>query len=276
MIPSRQAPDLLAGHWLLLPRLGRVPQALVWDNESAVGSWRGGKPKLTEAMKAFRGTLGIRVIQCRPADPEAKGMVERANGYLETSFLPGRGFTAPADFNAQLAGWLERANQRQHRRLGCRPPTGWAPTGRRCGAAAGRAGDWLATDRCGCPGTTTCGWTRNDYSVHPGVGRPARRGHRRPGRVVVTCAGVEVAAHARCWAGTRASPTRLTRAAAAELRQARRLAPPAGRRRGRAPGPGRLRPAVRPGRRRSRDRLMATTNTTARPAAATSPANSPT
>jgi hypothetical protein len=30
------------------------------------------------------------VVVCKPADPESKGLVERANGYLETSFLPGR------------------------------------------------------------------------------------------------------------------------------------------------------------------------------------------
>ena len=125
MIPSRQSPDLLAGHWALISGLGAVPRALVWDNESAVGQWRAGKPELTEAMNAFRGMLGIRVIQCRPRDPEAKGLVERANGYLETSFLPGRGFTGPADFNAQLADWLARANARQHRTLGCRPADRW-------------------------------------------------------------------------------------------------------------------------------------------------------
>lgn len=77
-------------------------------------------------MNAFRGTLGIRVIQCRPGDPEAKGLVERVNAYLETSFLPGRSFTSPGDFNAQLTGWLERANQRRHRRLGRRPVDRWA------------------------------------------------------------------------------------------------------------------------------------------------------
>lgn len=97
MIPSRQAADLIAGHWALLTGLGAAPKALVWDNESAVGSWRAGRPKLTDAFEAFRGMLGIRVIQCRPADPEAKGLVERANGYLETSFLPVRSFTSPHD-----------------------------------------------------------------------------------------------------------------------------------------------------------------------------------
>jgi hypothetical protein len=57
-------------------------------------------------MNAFRGSLGIRIIQRQPADPEAKGLVERANGYLETSFLPGRSFVSPQDFNAQLEQWL--------------------------------------------------------------------------------------------------------------------------------------------------------------------------
>jgi hypothetical protein len=60
-------------------------------------------------------------VQLRPYDPESKGIVERADGYLETSFLPGRVFTSPAYFNAQLAGWLPRANDRRVRRLGARP-----------------------------------------------------------------------------------------------------------------------------------------------------------
>ena len=43
MMPSRQSPDLLAGHWALISGLGAVPRSLVWDNESAVGQCRGGK-----------------------------------------------------------------------------------------------------------------------------------------------------------------------------------------------------------------------------------------
>jgi hypothetical protein len=34
-------------------------------------------------------------VQLKPFDPESKGIVERANGYLETSFLPGRQFGSP-------------------------------------------------------------------------------------------------------------------------------------------------------------------------------------
>ena len=126
MLPSRQSPDLLCGHWELLQGWGVIPRALVWDNESAVGKWRAGKPELTTTMNAFRGVLGIKVVLCRPADPESKGLVERANGYLETSFLPGRSFTSPDDFNKQLTTWLVVANARIHRSLGCRPVDRWA------------------------------------------------------------------------------------------------------------------------------------------------------
>jgi transposase len=70
----------------LLQRFGAVAKALVWYNQAAVGSWCGGRPKLIAEFDAFRGLLGVRVIQCRPRDPEAKGVVERVNSYLETSF----------------------------------------------------------------------------------------------------------------------------------------------------------------------------------------------
>ncbi len=103
LIPSRAAEDLFAGWWQLIAGLGAVPRVLVWDGEGAVGRWRAGRSELTAACQGFRGTLATRVLICRPADPEAKGLVERLHDYLERSFLPGRIFTGPADFNAQLA-----------------------------------------------------------------------------------------------------------------------------------------------------------------------------
>jgi hypothetical protein len=104
--------------WSLLDgQLGAVPRRLVWDNETGIG--RGGR--LAVGVAAFTGTLATRVVQLRPRDPESKGVVERVNGYLETSFLPGRVFASPADFNTQLADWLPRANTRRVRSLGGRP-----------------------------------------------------------------------------------------------------------------------------------------------------------
>ena len=106
--------------------MGSCSRVLVWDNESAVGKWRGASPSSPDdGDDAFRGMLGIKVVLCRAGDPEAKGVVERANGYLETSFLPGCRFSSPEDFDAQLHDWLVTANARKHRGLGCRPIDRW-------------------------------------------------------------------------------------------------------------------------------------------------------
>jgi hypothetical protein len=116
MIPTRRTEDLLLGSWELIRQLGRVPRRLIWDNEAGIGQ----RGRLAQ-VAAFAGTLATRVVQLRPYDPESKGIVERRSGWLETSFLPGRTFTSPADFNTQLAGWLELANARMVRTIKARP-----------------------------------------------------------------------------------------------------------------------------------------------------------
>jgi transposase len=121
MIPTRQAHDILGGHLSCLVELGAVPRKGVYDNEAALASRSGGRVKPTEAFDRFRGALGMGVVFCKPGDPEAKGLVERANSYLETSFVPGRSFVDVDDFNAQLGEWLVKANGRVHRTLRCRP-----------------------------------------------------------------------------------------------------------------------------------------------------------
>jgi hypothetical protein len=89
MIPSRVTGDLLAGMWqLLLQGFGAVPRSLLWDNESGIGQ----RGCLADGVAGFCGVLGTRLIQTRPYDPETKGLVERANGYLGSSFLAGRQF----------------------------------------------------------------------------------------------------------------------------------------------------------------------------------------
>ena len=96
LIPTRAAPDLFAGWWQVIERVGAVPRTLVWDGEGAIGRWRRGKTELTGECQAFRGTLGVKVIVLKPREPEHKGIIERAHDYLETSFLPGRSFAGPA------------------------------------------------------------------------------------------------------------------------------------------------------------------------------------
>ena len=121
LLPTRCAGDLFAGWWHLIEALTAVPRVLVWDGEGAIGRWRAGKVELTEQCQAFRGTLGAKVVVCKPADPEAKGLIERCHDHLERSFLPGRSFASPADFNAQLQQWISVVNTRPRRALGCAP-----------------------------------------------------------------------------------------------------------------------------------------------------------
>jgi transposase len=116
MIPTRKTPDLLLGSWELLNQLGRVPRRLIWDNESGIG-----RGKLTEPAAVFAGTLATRIVLLRPKDPESKGVVERRNGFFETSFMPGRHFASPADFNDQFSQWLSTANARVVRTIKARP-----------------------------------------------------------------------------------------------------------------------------------------------------------
>ena len=200
LIPSRQAEDLFAGWWQLISQLGAVPRALVWDGEGAIGRWRGRRSELTAECQGFRGTLAARVIICRPRDPEAKGLVERLHDYLERSFLPGRAFTSPADFNAQLAEFLHRANARQHRALGCRPA------------------DRIEADRAAMiplpPVAPVTGWRRSarlprdhyvrldasDYSVHPAAIGQRIEVTADLATVRANCGGQLVADHERTWA----------------------------------------------------------------------------
>jgi transposase len=117
MVPTRQTPDLLLGMWSLIAAFGRVPRRLLWDNESGIGQ----RNRLAHGVGEFCGTLATRMHQLKSHDPESKGVVERRNGFFETSFMPGRSFDSPADFNAQFSDWLERANRRVVRTLKARP-----------------------------------------------------------------------------------------------------------------------------------------------------------
>ena len=121
LIPTRRAEDLFAGWWRLIDGLGAVPRTLVWDGEGAIGRNRGGQVELTGDCQAFRGVLGTKVIVLRPAEPERKAIIERAHDYLKRSFLPGRVFTGPSDFNTQMQGWLAQVNTGTRRALGCAP-----------------------------------------------------------------------------------------------------------------------------------------------------------
>jgi transposase len=196
MIPTRQTEDLLLGSWSLIDGFGRVPRRLIWDGETGIG--RRGRP--AAGVAEFCGTLATRVHQLKPRDPESKGIVERRNGFFETSFMPGRSFVSPADFNAQFTDWLDTANRRTVRTLKARPI------------------DLVDADRAAMlalpPIPPTVGWSNtirlgrdyyvrvdsNDYSVDPtAIGRIVTVTADLQ-RVWVRLDGRLVADHARVWA----------------------------------------------------------------------------
>lgn len=197
MLPSRQTMDLVAGMWQLLAgSFTAVPDELWWDNEAGIGR----RGRLTDPVTALMGTLGSRLVQLKPYDPESKGMVERANRYLETSFLPGRTFSSPADFNHQLPQWLPTANHRRVRVLGGLPI------------------DFLDADRVQiltlppvAPVVQTMTSVRlgrdyyvraagNYYSVDPSAIGQLVEVSTTPALVTVSRAGHLLAVHDRCWA----------------------------------------------------------------------------
>jgi transposase len=215
MIPTRKTTDLLLGSWELIQQLGAVPRRLIWDNEPGIGRGQ----RRAEGVASFMGTLATTLVLLPPRDPESKGVVERRNGWFETSFMPGRVFASPADFNTQFTQWLEVANARVVR------TTKAAPV------------DRLDADRAAMlplpPVPLHLGWrTRvrlgrdyyvrldtNDYSVDPtAIGRIVDVSADFE-RVKVRLDGRVVADHARVWARgtTLTDPTHV--AIAARLRK---------------------------------------------------------
>ena len=216
MIPSRTTADLLSGMWALLSaQLGAVPRRLIWDNETGIGR----RNKLAAGVGEFIGALATRIHQLKAYDPESKGGVERVNGYFETSFLPGRDFTCPDDFNDQLTGWLPRANARTVRALKARPIDLIGADRAAMLTLPPLAPGHGFTARVRLPRDYYVRVAGNDYSVHPAaIGRIVEVSADLA-RVRVVIDGRVVAEHQRSWgtAVTVTDPEHV--AAAARLRQ---------------------------------------------------------
>ena len=126
--------------------------------------------------------------------------MERRNGFFETSFMPGRDFASPADFNAQFTDWLTIANARVVRTIKARPV------------------DLLDADKAAMlplpPVAPAVGWVNrvrlgrdyyvrldsSDYSVDPAVIGRFVDVTADLSRVEVRHEGRLVAAHDRVWA----------------------------------------------------------------------------
>jgi Mu transposase-like protein len=201
LVFSKDAPDLLWGIARCLWSLGALPEVLVWDREGALHAG-GGRP--SDAFARFCGLLRVGWLFCEAKDPQAKGVVERLQGYFETNFEPGRRFANERDFQLQLDAWFERANARQHRTLRCRPADrldeerqvmralpGFPDTNRR----------WVTR----VAPDPYVRFDRNDYSLDPRL--VGRRVELRASQTEITAVALETGElagrHARSFAGHR-------------------------------------------------------------------------
>lgn len=129
LLPSRCGEDLFAGWWQLIGGLGAAPRVLVWDGEGAVGQRR------------------------------RRQTVERANGYLETSFCPA-GCSAPRRTSTPSSTTGSRwPTGGTAWRWGAPRPIGSTPTARRCCPCHRWNRSPGGAARCGCRATTTSAWT---------------------------------------------------------------------------------------------------------------------
>jgi transposase len=199
LVFSTQTEDLLAGIAGCLQRLGGLPSTLVWDRQAGIHA-RGGRP--SAAFAAFCGQLRVGWRFCEPADPQAKGAVERLQGYAETNFEPGRCFANELDFQDQLDAWFAKVNARRHKTLRERPvdrlrgeleamaplPEAMPDTARR----------WAMR----VPPDPHLRFDTNDYSLDPAlVGRRVEVSvDRREVRAVALDTGEIACRHQRCFA----------------------------------------------------------------------------
>ncbi len=118
LIFSKEAPDVLWGMGRCLWQIGALARLMVWDREGCLHVGRG---RPTDVYAGFCGQLKLDWHFCAPADPQAKGAVERLQGYMESNFEPGRQFANHLDFQSQLDVWFAKANVRTHKTLRARP-----------------------------------------------------------------------------------------------------------------------------------------------------------
>lgn len=226
LVFSKEAVDLLWGMSRCLAAFAGVPKTLVWDREGALHAG-GGRP--SDALAAFCGQLRCGWYLCEAGDAQAKGLVERLQGYLETSFEPGRLFANERDFQLQLDGWFaNRANVRFHRGLGCRPLDRFVEE--RAGLAPPPAA-WPESERrfvTRVPVDPYLRFDTNDYSLDPRLAarRVEVRISQREVRALALDSGELAARHERSFARHRTITALEHARALHELRGARRVGEP--------------------------------------------------
>jgi hypothetical protein len=200
LVFSKEAPDILWGLGRCLERIGVLPERLVWDREGAIHAG-GGRP--TTDFAAFCGQLGVGWVILEPADPQAKGILERSHRFMRSNFEPGRQFANHLDFQDRFDVWCDRVNERVHRTTRAVPFERLVEERRRMRSLPDRLPDVDRRTVRRVPQQPYLRVDRNDYSVDPAFAgrRVELRVSQREVTAVVLDTGELACRHRRVFAG---------------------------------------------------------------------------
>ena len=99
-------------------RLGGRPKELVIDQDAVfVASETFGEVIKTRVFEDFCTEQELKLWVCNKGDPESKGPVENAVGFVKKNFFSARKIACIDDVWRSLPGWLERNNRRIHKTI---------------------------------------------------------------------------------------------------------------------------------------------------------------
>ena len=97
-------------------RLGGRPAELVIDQDAVfVASETFGEVIKTRVFEDFCTEQELKLWVCNKGDPESKGPIENAVGFVKKNFFSARKIACIDDVWRSLPGWLERKNRRIHK-----------------------------------------------------------------------------------------------------------------------------------------------------------------
>jgi transposase len=198
---GRTIGDLIPAALGCFQRLGGVPDKVVCDNDTAiVAQRRGGVAILHEEVASFFGQLGTKVVPLRPGDPQAKGQVERTNGYLDRSFLSLRTFSDLHDLQTQHDDWAATvAFARHHRRVGAIVHEAWQVERTFLRALPDPVPETACKAEARISRDGFCRIGDVDYSVPPGLAGRRVQLRTSPDEVVVFLEARQIARHRRSY-----------------------------------------------------------------------------
>lgn len=106
----------IQGHEKAFGYIGGIPSEIVYDQDTVfISNENSGDIILTGRFRDYVREQRFGLHFCRKSDPESKGKIENAVGYVKRNFLYNRTFQDLQILNLQAIKWLERTtNAMQH------------------------------------------------------------------------------------------------------------------------------------------------------------------